>query len=170
MKADLEAKAVQILEASRDAAIATIRSDGFPQNTTVSFVHDGLTLFIGVGSDSQKARNMRRDARVSLTITPPYQDWDHIQGLSMAAHAAEMTTQEESAEVIGLMLKRFPQIENMDPMEGVMPSFFRLTPSVLSVLDYSLGFGHADTFTVTDTDIAESLESMKHKWLLPTGP
>jgi Pyridoxamine 5'-phosphate oxidase len=167
MKDALEAKAVEILEASRDVAIATIRPDGFPQNTTVSFVHDGLTLFIGVGSDSQKARNMRRDSRVSLTLTPPYSDWNHIRGLSMAAKAAEMTTAEESAEIVGLMLKRFPQIANMAPMEGVMPAFFRLTPTILSVLDYSLGFGHTDTFAVDDTDIAESLDSMKHKWLLP---
>ena len=168
MKSDLEKKAIAILDASNDLAIATVRHDGFPQNTTVSFVHDGLTLFIGVGRDSQKARNMRRDPRVSLTVTPPYSDWDHIRGLSMAARATEMTTEEESAEIVGMMLKRFPQIANMDPMEGIMPAFFRIVPTILSILDYSLGFGHTDTITVDDTDIADTRESMQHKWLIPT--
>ena len=42
-----------------DLALATIRPDGYPQATTVSYAHEGLTIYIGVGHQSQKAANIR---------------------------------------------------------------------------------------------------------------
>lgn len=167
MKHELAQKAVKILEATPDLAIATLREDGFPQATTVSYVHDGLMIYIGVGAESQKAQNMIRDPRVSLTATAPYDTWNDIRGVSMAAEAREMTTPEEISEVGQLMLKRFPQIAEMAEGDAGAAKFFRLNPIILSVLDYSLGFGHADTVAVDDYDVAESLQSMQHKWLTP---
>jgi nitroimidazol reductase NimA-like FMN-containing flavoprotein (pyridoxamine 5'-phosphate oxidase superfamily) len=168
MQHDLKTKTLDILDACQDLTIATVREDGFPQATTVSFVHDGLEIYIGVGITSQKAVNMRRDPRVSLAMTPPYSDWNTITGLSMAAHATEIDTQEEMDRVGDLMIKRFPQIADLSaPEEMAAAILFRLTPTVISVLDYSQGFGHTDTVAVANYDIAESLESMKHKWLVP---
>ena len=168
MKAALKAKALDILDSCHDLAIATSRPDGFPQATTVSFVHDGLTLYIGVGITSQKASNLRKDPRASVTMTPPYKDWDDITGLSMAVHAEEVTLAEDIKMIGKLMLKRFPQIADMaTPAEMNTATFYRLTPQIISVLDYAKGFGHADTVSVDNYDIAESLESMQHKWLIP---
>jgi nitroimidazol reductase NimA-like FMN-containing flavoprotein (pyridoxamine 5'-phosphate oxidase superfamily) len=48
--------------------LATVREDDFPQATTVGYVNDSVTIYVGCGSDSQKARNMRRCAKVSLTV------------------------------------------------------------------------------------------------------
>ncbi|WP_300394895.1 pyridoxamine 5'-phosphate oxidase family protein [Henriciella sp.] len=170
MKDALQAKALEIMNDCQDLAIATLREDGFPQVTTVSFVHDGLEIFIGVGADSQKAKNMRRDRRVSITMSPPYKDWSHIRGLSLAGYADPMTSDEEINDIARLMLKRFPQIMKMELPEMGQALFFRITPTVISVLDYAKGFGHADTVAVYDNDIAESLESMQHKWLIPVEP
>ena len=169
MKDKLRTKAVEIMEACQDLAIATLRKDGFPQNTTASFVHDGLEIFFGVGADSQKARNMRRDPRVSITMTPPYEDWSHIRGLSLAGQAREVTSDEEIRQIARLMVRRFPQLAGMELPEVSGATFFRVMPTVISVLDHEKGFGHADTVRVQDNDIAESLESMKHKWLIPVS-
>lgn len=169
MKDALRKTALAILDACPDLALATLREDGFPQNTTVSFVHDGLNIYFGTGQEAQKARNMARDPRVSLTLTAPYDGWDDIRGLSMAGHAEAMITEAEIAFIGELMLKKFPQIGEMDLMEGVTPAFFRVTPTVLSVLDYSKGFGHVDTVAVNDSDLAETLSSMQHKWLVSAG-
>lgn len=170
MKAQLRDKALTILKTCPDLALATLREDGFPQATTVSFVHDGLILYAGVGITSQKAHNMRRDPRVSITLTAPYESWDEITGLSMAAHSEEVSAEDEIEQIGQLMLARFPQIAEMDPpAEMGAAVFFRMTPTVLSVLDYSKGFGHADTVSVDDYDIAETLESLQHKWLIPAA-
>lgn len=167
MKDALKAKAIAILDECQDLAIATLREDGFPQATTVSFVHDGLEIFFGVGAGSQKAANMRRDNRVSITLTPAYTDWSDIRGLSLAGHASEMRAPGETAEIGQLMMARFPQIADMDLPEMGEGTFFRVTPMIISVLDYSQGFGHTETVRVSDNDVAESLQTMQHKWLTP---
>lgn len=169
MKHALKLKVLNILDACQDLTVATLREDGFPQATTVSFVHDGLTLFFGTGHEAQKARNMRRDPRVSITMTAPYGDWNEIRGLSLAGHAEEMTTPAEAGMVMQLMVEKFPQIAGMATMENVEMAAFRITPMVISVLDYTLGFGHTDTVRVSDADIAETLGSMQHKWLAAPG-
>ena len=60
MKHELRRKATDILARSMDMTVATVRSDGSPQATVVSFVHDGLLLYFGCGAGSQKAANISR--------------------------------------------------------------------------------------------------------------
>ncbi len=169
MKHELIDNAVKIAETCDDLCLATVRPDGFPQATTVSFVHDGLTLFFCCGDRSQKARNLRADPRASVTMTAPYENWNEIKGLSLAAHAAELTTPAEQDQVLGLMLARFPKMTDFEPEETGTIAFFKLTPFVLSVLDYGKGFGQADTVTLDEGDVANALESMKHRWLAAAG-
>ena len=44
-------KIVAILGGGCEMTLATIRPDGFPQATTVSYVHDGLTIYFGTAAD-----------------------------------------------------------------------------------------------------------------------
>ena len=78
---------IDIINQAHDLTLATIRPDGYPQATTVSYANDGLTIYVGVGKDSQKVHNIRHCDKVSLTINLPYTDWMHIRGLSAAALA-----------------------------------------------------------------------------------
>ncbi|RUW86899.1 pyridoxamine 5'-phosphate oxidase family protein [Mesorhizobium sp. M7A.F.Ca.US.010.02.1.1] len=105
---------INILARCMDMTIATARSDGSPQATVVSFVHDGLLLYFGCG---------------------------------------------------GMMVQRFPQISAIQPSEAAPVKLFRVRPTIISVLDYSLGFGHTDLVKI----IAETLDSMRHHWLVGTS-
>jgi general stress protein 26 len=78
---------LHVLEMAPDLTLATIRPEGYPQATTVSFAHDGVVIYAGIGRNSQKAENIRGCSKVSLTITLPYHDWREIRGLSMSATA-----------------------------------------------------------------------------------
>lgn len=167
MKHELQRKAVDILSRCKDMTIATVRPDGFPQATVVSFVHDGLLLYFGCGAASQKAQNISRDPRVSVAVTEPGEDWMKIRGLSMAATAEQVTVAAELEEIGRLFWRRFPQLSGIQPPEGAALRLFRVRPKIISILDYSLGFGHADLVTVEADDIAETLESMRHHWLIP---
>ena len=167
MKHALQQKTIGILSRCMDMTIATIRPDGSPQATVVSFVHDGLLLYFGCGASSQKAANISRDSRVSITMTEPYGDWIAIKGLSMAATATEVTVPAELAGIGRLMLQRFPQISAVQPTELAQVKLFCVRPLIASILDYSLGFGHADLVTVEAGDIARTLGSMCHHWLVP---
>jgi Pyridoxamine 5'-phosphate oxidase len=83
----LKSKILELLDQHRLMTIATNRPDGWPQATTVGYVNDGLTIYFLCTPQSQKAANLARDNRVSLTIDHDVNDPIAITGLSMAALA-----------------------------------------------------------------------------------
>ena len=54
MDRETEAFILDLLHRHNVLTLATVREDGWPQATTVGYVHDGLTLYVGCGADSQK--------------------------------------------------------------------------------------------------------------------
>ena len=58
-----------MLEGSRTGKLATVRADGSPHVVPVWFTFDdaGRVIFL-TGVDTVKARNMRRDHRVSIAV------------------------------------------------------------------------------------------------------
>ncbi len=140
---------LRIIDDAKDLTLATVRPDGYPQATTVSYAHDGLALYVGIGRDSQKADNIRRCNKVSLTINTPYANWNQIQGLSMAGIAAIISDPEKINEVRACMLRRFPQLAQFDMVQAMDDIvFLEIAPQVISVLDYQQGFGHTVLVTV----------------------
>jgi general stress protein 26 len=134
-----------IINQGKDLTLATIRSDGYPQATTVSYANDGLTIYVGIGKDSQKANNIRHNNKVSLTINADYQDWGHIKGVSMAAIAEILTDPASIRQAEECLLARFPQVAEWAKAEQPDEiAFLRINPQVISVLDYEKGFGHTD--------------------------
>jgi PPOX class probable F420-dependent enzyme len=125
-------------------ALATLREDGWPQATTVAYASRGMTLYVATGADAQKVRNIRRDARVSLAIDRDASDWNAIQGLSMAATAEVIESASEIREAARLLKKKFPAMMETvgDPEHESGWAFLRITPKVISLIDYTRGFGH----------------------------
>ncbi|WP_422346099.1 pyridoxamine 5'-phosphate oxidase family protein [Parasphingorhabdus sp.] len=133
-----------ILTDVNDMTIATVRENGFPQATTVSFVNDDLTIYFGTSADSQKARNIARDGRVSLTVDRPYEDWDDIKSISAAGHATIVTGKTEQEKIGQLIYAKFPQVEDLTMDEQADVAFIRVDLVIISLLDYSKGFGHTE--------------------------
>jgi nitroimidazol reductase NimA-like FMN-containing flavoprotein (pyridoxamine 5'-phosphate oxidase superfamily) len=129
--------------------IATLRPDGWPQATTVGYASEGFTLYFLCGIDSQKAANLAKDNRVSLTIDHDTPQVMEITGLSMAARAQLVSDPAEAEKALRLlMLKYPPQASFSLPMPTPADvRIFRVTPAVISVLDYSKGFAHTDLVT-----------------------
>jgi nitroimidazol reductase NimA-like FMN-containing flavoprotein (pyridoxamine 5'-phosphate oxidase superfamily) len=146
MDKEIRKQILTLLDQHRIMTIATLRRDGWPQATTVGYANEGLTLYFLCGPESQKAANLARDDRVSITIDHDTQDIMAFTGLSMAAHAKAITDPKEVGRIMGLLIERYPEQTSlpgpMPPPEQVR--VFRVTPTVISVLDYSKGFGHTD--------------------------
>lgn len=137
-----------VMDGAKDLTLATVRPDGYPQATTVSFAHDGLALYAGIGKDSQKAKNIRANNKVSLTINLPYSDWRAIRGLSMSALAEILEKDDDVAAAKACLLQRFPQVvEWGEQAIAENMAFVRITPQIVSVLDYTKGFGHTELLT-----------------------
>ena len=141
---------LKLLDEHRNMTIATLRPDGWPQATTVGYANDGLTLYFLCGLESQKARNLARDDRVSLAIDDDTQPVMEITGLSMAAHACRVVDPAEAQKALRLLMAKYPPQDV--PPDLTMPkasevAIFRVTPTVISVLDYTKGFAHTDLVT-----------------------
>ena len=149
MDETLERKILTLLDQHRIMTVATLRPDGWPQATTVGYASEGLTLYFLCGLQSQKAANLARDDRVSITIDHDTPQVMEITGLSMAARAQPVTDEAQAQRVMALLFSKYPEQAGISlPMPK--PSevrIFRVTPTVISVLDYSKGFAHTDLVT-----------------------
>jgi nitroimidazol reductase NimA-like FMN-containing flavoprotein (pyridoxamine 5'-phosphate oxidase superfamily) len=149
MNEDLRTKILTLLGQHRIMTIATLRPDGWPQATTVGYASEGLTIYFLCGLDSQKAANIARDNRVSLTIDHDAQHVMDITGLSMAARATPVLDSAEGEKVLRMLMAKYPPQGDL-PLPVPTPAdvrIFRVKPTVISVLDYSKGFGHTDLVT-----------------------
>lgn len=148
MDNEIRQKILLLLDQHRIMTVATLRPDGWPQATTVGYVNRDLTLYFLCGLDSQKAKNLAQDDRISLTIDHDTSDLMMITGLSMAARARAVHDRAEAEEVLRLLPLKYPQAQAQAlPFKMPTPDeirIFRVTPVVISVLDYTKGFGHTD--------------------------
>lgn len=145
----IEQMILGLLAEHRIMTLATLRPDGWPQATTVGYANEGLTLYFLCGHDSQKAANLERDNRVSLTIDHDVDQVMEITGLSMAAHASPVIEPSEARKAMGLLIAKYSEQQSI-PLPMPSPEdvrIFRVTPVIISVLDYTKGFGHTDLVT-----------------------
>jgi nitroimidazol reductase NimA-like FMN-containing flavoprotein (pyridoxamine 5'-phosphate oxidase superfamily) len=144
MDEDVRETMLGLLDRNRILTIATNRPDGWPQATIVSYANDALRVYVVVARDGQKYANIMHDNRVSLAIGGDTPDPMRITGLSMAALATEVTDTAERDRAIAVLLERYPEYATMTPpaLESIV--LLRIVPEIVSVLDYSKGFGHAD--------------------------
>jgi len=79
-----------------NGVLITIRADGRPQSSDISFSVDDGSFLISVTEDRAKARNLRRDPRAVLHITDPanwsYLSFDGTAELSPTAAASDDET------------------------------------------------------------------------------
>ncbi|HTT36742.1 MAG TPA: pyridoxamine 5'-phosphate oxidase family protein [Burkholderiales bacterium] len=144
MNAAIQRQILTLLARNDLLRLATIRADGWPQATTVTYANDGLTLYVMCSKTAQKARNIRNNPKVSLTVDREYKDWNRIKGLSMAAYAEIVRERDEIAHAVALLGRKFKEVAAMDEADLKEISLIKITPQVVSVLDYTKGFGHTD--------------------------
>jgi len=155
MTEELRQKMIEIIGQCKDMVISTIREDGWPQANTVGFVSMEERIFFETFSQSSKARNIARDNRISIAISPTYEDVADGCGISLAGYAEPVTDEATSKECTRLLFEKMPELANITYNDGepIFPdpniTKYRIIPTVISILDFTKGFGHAD-LVVTD--------------------
>ena len=144
----MEQKAVEILNMHRLMAIATLRSDGWPQVTMVGYANEDLLLYFVISRVGQKFANIERDGRVSIVVGRDFEDPAQIKALSIAATASEVRDPQQRERAISLVLARHPALAKLPRPTAGHSVIMRAYPSIVTILDYSKGFGHADVLTV----------------------
>ena len=129
------------LKTHRNMSLATVRPDGYPQATTVTYANDGLTLYFACDRNSQKVRNLRRSSKVSLTINKDWAGWKKITGLSMGATAKVLERPADTKRALALLSRKFKDMKGLSEKDLAETAFVRVQPKVVSMLDYRRGFG-----------------------------
>ena len=163
MSSELCDSAIRILDGHRIMTLATNRPDGWPQATVVGYANDKLTIYCFVARLSQKFWNITRDPRVSAAIASDFSNPNEIKGLSLAGKAASVTQEIEFDRAYDLFMKRYPEYASWPRPNPAIAAMVRISPTILSVLDYSKGFGHSDLITIEDSNV-KPVATQRHRW------
>jgi nitroimidazol reductase NimA-like FMN-containing flavoprotein (pyridoxamine 5'-phosphate oxidase superfamily) len=156
----LQEAAVCILDQHRIMTLATNRPDGWPQATVVGYANDGLKIYCFISRLSQKYANIARDPRVSIAIASDFSQPLEIKGLSLAGKAVNVTQAPEFSRACELFIKRYPEYSDWPRPNPAFAPMLCISPTVISVLDYSKGFGHSDLIKIEE----EELRPIGTKW------
>lgn len=144
----MDDKAIEILDSHRIMSIATVRSDGWPQNTVVGYANDGLLLYFLISRDSQKFANIQGDERVAIAVAKEPADVRHIKAVYAGALASEVTDPEQRDRAWKLLTERHPNLADFELPDPARAAMMRAMCKYVSILDFSEGLGHADELTV----------------------
>ena len=157
-------KAIGILRENRLMAIATLRPDGWPHATMVSYANEDILIYFIISRESQKFANIERDARVSIVVGRDFHDPSTIKALSIAARASEVRDPQQRQRAVRLLLERHPGLNRLERPEPGHSAVMRANPEIITILDYSRGFGHADLLTVGPGGLTEMTPARDDDW------
>jgi len=157
-------KAVDILSENRVMAISTLRRDGWPQTTMVSYANEDILIYFIVSRQSQKFANIERDDRVSLAVGRDVDDPSAIRAVSIAARASEVRDPKQRERAVKLLLERHPGLQKLERPEPGHSAVMRANPDIITILDYSKGFGHADLLTVGPGGLTDMTPARDDDW------
>jgi len=139
---------IDLIERESDMTIATLRPDGQPSATTVSYASSGLTLYFGTSANSEKAENIKIDNRVSLTINRPYRFWRDIEGLTITGKASIIKAPEEFRKATQLVFDKFPMVNDFARAESEEVVFIKVEPVRIVYLNYRKGIGYTEKINI----------------------
>ena len=100
---------------------------------------------------------------MSIVIGCDFDDPRQIEALSIAANASDVRDPVQREHAVDLVLARHPALANLGRPDLTHSAVIRAYCSIVTVLDYSKGFGHADVLTVSK-DAAEMAPRRDDDW------
>ena len=137
----LRSKILEVLQRQHIMTVATVRPDGYPQATTVNYVHDDLIVYFATAATSQKASNIELNDKVSVAIVDHAEDFYKLRGLSMSGTAARLQEKQRVEEFALRLFRRFPQSRRLVPEDPNKLTVYEIRPVAIALVDYASGFG-----------------------------
>ncbi len=120
----LTAYAQQLLDGPTYAVLATVNRDGSPQTSTMWVTRDGDDVVFSTTASRQKARNLRRDPRVSVMLTDPDNPFRYAEVRGTAT-----LTEEGGPELIQELGHKYTGEPFPEDAPGVVRLVVRVTPT-----------------------------------------
>lgn len=160
----MDDRVIQILDSNRLMAITTLMPSGDPQATLVGYANEGLLIYFIISRHGQKFANIQRDQRVAVAIGHDVDDPREIRELSISAVASEVTDLGQRDRAIDLLLARRPGLRKLPRPDPAKSAVIRAAARVITISDYSQGFGHADVVTLGPAGIVDMQPARPDDW------
>lgn len=124
--------------------IATASTGGEPSASSVFFNSAGMNIYFNTWKDSQKAKNIQANPRVSIVMQQaraPKTDKE-ISGIQYSGKA-RILSDDEYGEVPGPVMARHRVFNSVSAGNSVV---IKVVPVKIYLVDYSRGFRHRDLF------------------------
>src|SRR4029450_5248098 len=107
-----EARVQEFLATKEVAVLATVRADGAPLAMPMWFLHDASALTMISVADTQKVRNLRRDARVSV-VAEAVSESGEVRGLTLQGRAEFLSDGPERRALIERFHAKYRGLERL---------------------------------------------------------
>ncbi len=111
------------------ASIATLNKDGSPQVTPVWVDYDGTHVLINTEDKRLKTRNMRRDARVSLSVQDMVNPYQYVE---IRGRVVELTPEGGAAHIDKMAKKYMGQDKYPFTKPGDVRIIVKIEPDKIS--------------------------------------
>src|SRR5215831_6769681 len=129
---DVPKHVLSYLESQPTLTLATSTRRGLPRATTLTYVNDGVNVYVWTRPETTTARQMEENPGVGFAIDQYSDDWSETRGIQASGEAQVVLNPDELSRVIGLFESKYP------PLAGTLGSgvsIFRLTPTELQFID-----------------------------------
>jgi CRP-like cAMP-binding protein len=150
---DVPQHVLAYLEAQPTLTLATATRRGLPRATTLTYVNDGVNVYVWTRPDTTTARQMQDNPTVGFAIDQYADDWSETRGIQGSGDAQVLLNPDELTRVIGRFESKYP------PLAGTLSSgvsIFRITPSELQYIDAARA-GDGDGGATYDRDVVLSV-------------
>ena len=138
MDEGLRSKILEVLRRHHTMTLATIRPDGYPQATTVNYIHDELILYFATDATSQKAGNIKLNNKVSVAIASEMQNFYKLRGLSLSGIATRVDEKQRAEELSLRLFRTLPQSKRYVPEDPKQLAVYEITPHRTGRLHFGL--------------------------------
>jgi CRP-like cAMP-binding protein len=140
---DVPPHVLEYLREHQTLTLATASARAVPWATTLTYVTDGLALYIWIRPETATARHMEQNPVAAFAIGEFSSDFQQIKGIQGSGECRVVLDPEERKRVTEAFEQKFPSLA--DSLSSSI-SFFRISPTQLQFIDASRGEGSATDF------------------------
>ena len=138
---DVPPHVLDYLRERKALTLATASPTAVPRAATLTYVNDGLAIYVWTRPETTTAKQMDQNPIVSFAIDEYSDDWRETKGIQGTGEAQILLNPEEIARVQALFREKFPSVSGTDTSNI---SFFRIAPTDLQFIDASSGRSDSD--------------------------
>jgi uncharacterized protein YhbP (UPF0306 family) len=143
MALDVPPHVLEYLREHQTLTLATASPQAVPWATTLTYVSDGLALYVWIRPETATARHMEQNPVAAFAIDEFSSDWGSIKGIQGAGDCKVVLDSDERKRITDAFEQKFPSLA--DSLSTSI-SFFRITPTEVQFIDTSRGQGSATDF------------------------